>query len=257
MTEEIWTLCPKLWPFLRAGTCAICLIISNSYATSAAYLYCSKTQQDHSFLSSFCFFPPPPFLFSFYGPEIGREAWTFPWDLLSISVLFIWLHSNSPSSCGQPTGITCSLETEVIISSSTICTLGSQLILCSLNNPFSTLLLLLRCCLQHIHAHSFSFIPAVWQSWAQLHVLIHFFAQSPPCFSHFMVYELCTFLFLPSSFFSLSSPFNLYFTPFVTWKKKVPTVLRGFFPVIICHTVSVAPSSSQKPQMLFLLKAIV
>lgn len=213
-------------------------------------------QQDHSFLSSFCFFSPP-FLFSFYGPEIGREAWTFPWDLLSISVLFIWLHSNSPSSCGQPTGITCSLETEVIISSSTICTLGSQLILCSLNNPFSTLLLLLRCCLQHIHAHSFSFIPAVWQSWAQLHVLIHFFAQSPPCFSHFVVYELCTFLFLPSSFFSLSSPFNLYFTPFVTWKKKVPTVLRGFFPVIICHTVSVAPSSSQKPQMLFLLKAIV
>lgn len=209
MTEEIRTLCPKLWPLLRAGTCAICLIISNSYATSAAYLYCSKTQQDHSFLSSFCFFPP--FLFSFYGPEIGREAWTFPWDLLSISVLFIWLHSNSPSSCGQPTGITCSLETEVIISSSTICTLGSQLILCSLNNPFSTLLLLLRCCLQHIHAHSFSFIPAVWQSWAQLHVLIHFFCTEPSLFLSFRgvrtVHFLVFTLILLFPFFSIQPLF--------------------------------------------------
>lgn len=92
-----------------------------------------------------CFFFS--FFFSFYGPEIGGEAWMFPWDLFSISVLFIWLHSNSPSSCGQPMGITRSLETQVIISSSTICTLGSQLILCSQNNPFSTLLLLLCCCL--------------------------------------------------------------------------------------------------------------
>lgn len=104
-------------------------MISNSYATSAAYLYYPETQQAHSSLSPFCFFFP--FLFPFHGSESGREARTLPWDLLSISALFIRLHSNSPPSRGQPMGIARSLETKVIISSNAICTLGSQLILCS------------------------------------------------------------------------------------------------------------------------------
>lgn len=139
---------PEQWPLLGARICWIFLIIWNLYATSSAHLYYSKTQ------------------------KLGGSFGSFPGTCFQLIFSSFGLHTNSSSSCVQPMGIAYSLEAKVIISSTTICTLGSPLILCSQKIhsrccypgfavAFGTLMFIhflsFRLCNNHLHNSTFWF----------------------------------------------------------------------------------------------------